>query len=329
MDSLYANKSYFNICIIMFSMSHIKNFLIFAFMLIAVNAYSYNVINDPTIDFGSVSYLYGNTSGFNTIVAQDGSGLSTSGSGALYDQIGGSVGTITLGNFSFLQGIQPGVEMFSGPFEVQTSGCGKITITNLTTTNGDTSDEKWRGLSSTLDFPLGGTLTFNEITATAPCYIQGTISNAYRHRPSGLGSWTNASIKVKVYVIPHMALSHDLNAALNFGIICSAPHQQTITIAPNGAVSSTNLFCSAQNTSADAFTITGNNGQSFDVTLQSSVIITNGVNNLNVTNLTPSCLNNCVMSGNTYNLNVGGTLTIPANAALGDYTGNYSVLVTY
>lgn len=310
-------------------MFRIKIFLIFAFMLIVMNAYSYNVINDPTIDFGSVSYLYGSTSGFNTIVAQDGSGLSTSGSGALYDQIGGSVGTITLGNFSFLQGLQPGVEMFSGPFEVQTSGCGKITITSITTTNGDTSDEKWRGLSSTLDFPLGGTLTFNEITATAPCYIQGTISNAYRHRPSGIGSWTNASIKVKVYVTPHMALSHDLNAALNFGTICSAQHQQTITIAPNGAVSSTNLLCSAQNTSADAFTITGNNGQFFDVTLPSSVIITNGVNNLNVTNLTPSCLNNCVLSGNTYSLGVGGTLTVPANAPLGDYQGNYQLRITY
>ncbi|MBR4508329.1 MAG: DUF4402 domain-containing protein [Elusimicrobiaceae bacterium] len=310
-------------------MPHIKNFLIFAFILIAVNAYSYNVTNDPTIDFGSVSYLYGNTSGFNTIAAQDGSGLSTSGSGALYDQIGGSVGTITLGNFGFLQGIQPGVEMFSGPFEVQTSGCGKITITNLTTTNGDTSDEKWRGFSSTLDFPLGGTLTFNEITATAPCYIQGTISNAYRHRPSGLGSWTNASIKVKVYVVPHMALVHDDNASLNFGTICSAPHQQTITIAPNGAVSPTNLFCSAQNTSADTFTITGNNGQTFNVDLPSSVVITSGSNSLNVTNLTPSCLNNCALSGNTYSLGVGGTLTVPANAPLGDYQGNYQLRITY
>ena len=310
-------------------MSRIKFILTFAFMLIAINVYSYNVTNNPTIDFGNVSYLYGDASGFNTIVAQDGSGLSTSGSGALYNQTGGSVGTIILGNFSFLQGLQPGVEMFSGPFEVETSGCGKITITNLTTTEGNTTDDKWRNFASTVSFPLGGTLTFDSITAIEPCYIQGTILDAYQHRPSGIGSYKKESIYVKVYVVPHMALVHDDNASLNFGTICSAQHQQTITIAPDGSIISSGLICSTQNTSADAFTITGNNGQSFDVTLPSSVIITNGSNNLNVTNLTPSCLNNCVMSGHTYNLNVGGTLTIPANAALGDYQGSYQLRITY
>ena len=298
-------------------------------LFFGVHSFAYDVTNTPTLDFGSVSYLYGETSGFNGIVATDGSGVSTTGSGALYNHSGGAVGSIVLGNFSFLQGLQPGVEMAAGPFEVTTSGCGTVTITDITTTDGETSADKLRNFASTVTFPLGGTLTFNSITATAPCYIQGSVSNAFKHRPSLIGSWTNASIQVKVYVIPHMTLEHETSAALDFGTICSADHQQTLTVAPDGSTSSSNLICPIENTRPDSFIVTGNIGQSFSVNLPNSITITSGSNNLNISNITSSCTNNCVLTGNTYNFRIGGTLTIPASAALGDYTGTYQVRITY
>lgn len=310
-------------------MKIVKQILALLFIFLGVNSFAYNVTNTPTIDFGSVSYLYGNTSGFNGIVVTDGSGVSTTGSGALYNHSGGAVGSIVLGNFSTLQGLQPYVEMYSGPFEVTTSTCGKITITNITTEGGETTANKWRNFASTVTFALGGTLTFNYITATAPCYIQGTISNAFQHRPSQIGSWTKSSIQVKVYVIPHMALAHETSAALDFGTICSAEHQQTLTVSPNGNTSSSNLICPIENTRPDSFIVTGNIGQSFSVGLPNSITITSGSNSLNVSNIASSCTNNCVLTGNTYNFHIGGTLTIPAYAALGDYTGTYQVRITY
>ena len=294
---------------------------------LGVKGFCVDVISNPSIDFGTANFLYGET-GFNVISVSDAGAVTTSGSGNIISQNGGSAGTVTFGDFSWLETLLSTlyIETKSGPWTISTSECGEIQISDITTTNGATSTSK-KISGSSLSFPIGAVLTLNSFTGSSACYIQGTVPDGITYRKLTTSA-TNVPLSVKVYVIPAMAIDHNTGASLNFGTVCSGTIQQALTIAPNGTTSGTTI-CPTQNTSADAFTVRGNIGQSFSVNLPNTATISNGSNDLTVSNFTSSCSGNCILTENTYSLNVGGTLTIPVGTPLGTYQGNYQVSITY
>lgn len=300
----------------------------FLFLGLGVNGFCVKVGDYPTVDFGTANYLY-ETSGFNQIKVPDSGAPNTEGSGYIMNQTGGSAGSVVITDFSWLQ-ILSRVYIETkktSSYSLSSQNCGQVTISNIHTSNNSDSASQMVGLNSSLSFPIGATLTLDSFTGTSPCYIQGRIPDAITYRV-GIGSKTNVYLDIRVQIIPNMAVTHD-SAALNFGTICrSTTQQQVLTIAPDGGVSGT-YVCPTQNTSADSFTVTGNIGQSFNVNLQNSTTITNGSTNLTVSNLTPSCSSNCQLTANTYNLTVGGTLTVPSGTPTGEYTGNYNLSITY
>jgi hypothetical protein len=301
----------------------------FLFWGLGVNGFCIDVSQNPTVDFGIINYLY-NGAGFGQVTISDSGTPSTGGAGYIMNQSGGSAGTVGF-SINFLENLLGGRNITlttktDSYTTQQSASCGQVTISNIHTTGGANTASKQASTNSPATFPIGATLTLDSFVSSSPCTIQETFSAAMTG--SNLWGSKDASLTIRVQIIPNMAVTHD-SAALNFGTICrSTTQQQVLTIAPDGGVSGT-YVCPTQNTSADSFTVTGNIGQSFNVNLPNTVTISNGSTNLTVSNLTPSCSSNCQLTANTYNLKVGGTLTVPAGTPLGTYQGNYQVSITY
>ena len=283
--------------------------------------------NPPEVNFGTVNYLYG-AAGFGKVTISETGTPSTGDSGNLVNQSGGAAGTVTFSlnwadRLAAVFGTKFSLTINTNTYTA-TESCGQVTISNVHSTNGATTVEQSTSGSS-VSLPIGASLTVDSFTGSTSCTITKTFSSVMTGKLSGSAS---AGLKITVTLVPNMAVEHN-SASLNFGRICTVATQQTLTIAPNGNVSSTNLFCPSQGTSADSFTVTGNVGQSFSVSLPSTVTITSGSDSLTVSNLTSSCSSNCSLTDHTYNFNVGGTLTVPANAPVGNYQGNYQLTITY
>lgn len=306
-----------------------KGILVLAFVCLAIKGYCMSLSgNPPEVDFGTINYLYG-AAGFGKVTISETGTPSTSDSGNLVSQSGGAAGTVTFSlnvadRFLALFGTKFSLTINTNTYTA-TESCGQVTISNVHSTNGASTVEQSTSGSS-VSLPIGASLTVDSFTGSTSCTITKTFDSVMTGKLSGSAS---AGLKIRVTLVPNMAVEHNSSASLNFGRICTVATQQTITVAPNGNVSSTNLFCPHQGTGADAFTVTGNIGQSFSVSLPSTVTITNGSDSLTVSNLTSSCSSNCTLTDHTYNFTVGGTLTVPANTPTGNYQGNYQVTITY
>ncbi len=310
-----------------------KGILVLAFVCLEIDGFCLRVGENPTIDFGTIHYLYG-TAGFSEVtVSADGGAPGTGGSGNLVSQSGGSSGTVTF-NLEFIDRISVlfggEIDLTIGTGSYSDNTCGDITISNVHTTgNASSASKSVNATTSSVSFPIGARLTVNNFTGSDSCTLnkKAVSSSAMTGRVSGSA---NASLNISVIIVPDIAVSHD-SASLNFGKICSiATGTQTITVGTDGSVTSpTNLFCPAQGTSADSFTVTGNSDDTFSVSLPASITLSNGVDNLTVSNLTSSCTNNCVLTDNHHTFTVGGTLTIPAGVSVGHYQNNYTVTINY
>ncbi len=308
--------------------------LVCFFILANGTVFAASLTQRPTIDFGSVGYVAG-SSGFNAITISANGSASPGGAGPLSGNVSGSAGTVTIGDFNIIERLFSSTVSFetnrsTEAQEIYTSGCGRVSISNFTTTNGGTS-ASGTASNSSVSFPLGATLTLVSFEGTQPCPISGTVTGPVQFKVGDLlGSWTDVPVTVNVNIVPYLSLTHDSNAVLNFGTICrSSTTQQTITVSPDGTPTSTNTLCPVTGASADSFTVAGYSDKSFDVSLPTSVNISNGSNSLSITNLTPSCSSNCILTNSTYSFTVGGTLIVPANSPAGDYVGHYSVTITW
>ena len=281
-----------------------------------------------------MGYVVGSSGGFNTVTISDAGAATTSGTGPLTGFTGGGAGstevsTTGLDFFVILFGgsLQIKTNNTTSSYRVETPGCGAVNISNFTTTSGATT----ASISSySATFPLGATLTIDSFTSSTGCTISGTVTGPVGYKLSSSGSYTDLPVNITVYIAPHMSLAHPNDAALNFGSICrSSTAQQSITVRPDGTATSSNNVCPLTPTTADVFTATGNAGQSFNVKLPTSATLSNGSNTLTVTDFTSSCNPSCVVTDSSHTFTVGGTLTIPAGAATGDYEGAYQVSITY
>ena len=120
-------------------------------------------------------------------------------------------------------------------------------------------------------------------------------------------------------------------APLYFGTIApSTTASDTVLVSAAGAKTcGTNLTCLTNDHTAAGFDVTGEADQSYTITLPSSVAISNGSGgSMNVNNFSGSKASGTLTAG-TDNFTVGGTLTVAANQASGEYTGTFAVTVEY
>lgn len=120
-------------------------------------------------------------------------------------------------------------------------------------------------------------------------------------------------------------------APLYFGTIApSTTASDTVIVAHGGGKTcGSNLTCLTNDHTAAAFTVTGEADQSYTITLPSSVDITNGSGGTMTVNGFGGSKASGTLTAGTDSFTVGGTLTVAANQASGEYNGTFAVTVEY
>lgn len=305
-------------------------------------------LTDPVVDLGTITYT-SSTLGVWTFTVTGGNSSTMSGSGTGATWTGGvytPLHVADLQKYGTAKYAHVRVDLQS-PDAYTDSNCGTLAITNIyvkppyggvyssfpkksgnpTYINGYQNGDIYFSFTATVTpLPDKGTCT---ITKTYPNFVH--FAEGSSSEPTSGYQDSNITFSVTLVMPETTTFSHDEDAALNFGTICRFGQAQTLTITPAGTVGGPNVACPVSaDISSDSFTVSSASATSISVSLPSTVTLNNGGNSLSVTNLTSSCSGGCsVGAGGSTSFGVGGTLTVPANAPVGNYTGTYSVTVTY
>jgi hypothetical protein len=130
------------------------------------------------------------------------------------------------------------------------------------------------------------------------------------------------------------ALSIIKNVDLSFGTMTIPTAATTVIVAPDGTRTSTGnitLLAQAPLTTASSYSVTGDPGATYTITLPASTTILNGTQQMTVNNFTSSKTNNgsTIGTGGTDSFTVGATLNLNNAQASGTYTGSFNVTVNY
>lgn len=155
----------------------------------------------------------------------------------------------------------------------------------------------------------------------------GLLSAAPAFAQAGPVASTNGTADATI--VNPISVAQASGGELKFGTL--AGQAGTIEIDPDGTVtpSSPNLYVSGTQQPA-SFIVSGQTGLHYTPSLPlSSVVITDGTNNMTVSALT---ISDAPVGGHvvgTDNFKVGGTLTVNAGQVAGSYSGQFAVNVQY
>ena len=315
-----------------------RTLLFFVLLFLTINLYAEFSINTlPALYMGSAIYVTDNSGKADVSITNYKTGAISTTNGGPLGNLTGS--TATGATFIDMDTKRKYVYVqLVGTSGTVTGSCGVINITNMSINGATIRNYKVTSATTLYDLPNGifisMTASFSG-TPTAPCTISGPIEGVtlqYKNSNNqNQGTWQNTNVMVSLDISLPNYFEHDTGAKLDFGTFCRSNQVQTLTVTPAGTAGSSSVVCPVGgNISADSFTFTSSDlSTSFSVNLPTSpVSITNGTDNLSVSNFTPSC-SSCTTTNRVATFSVGATISVPANASVGEYTGTYPVSVTY
>lgn len=129
-------------------------------------------------------------------------------------------------------------------------------------------------------------------------------------------------------IVAPIAIAHDTNAVLDFGTMVTDT-AGTVTVTALGVATATGpKLMSGSISSADAFTVSGDNGRSFSIVTGAGTV-TSGADTMSFTTVPSAATGTLGATSGEAGFTVGGVLTVAANQAAGAYTGSYSATATY
>lgn len=173
------------------------------------------------------------------------------------------------------------------------------------------------------DQPLGKTKMKKIVLAAFAAAIAVPAAAAPGDTATDAGSATAT-------IIAPITLTHTPGAALAFGTIIpdtAAAGSVTVTAAGAGSDDGTATLVAGSVNTADSFDVTGDPSRLFDITTTGGTV-SNGTQTM-IFETSPSVGSAIISAGGTSAFTVGGTLSVDAAQAAGDYTGTYDATVTY
>lgn len=140
----------------------------------------------------------------------------------------------------------------------------------------------------------------------------------------------NSNGKIAVKIVSAISIKHTAGQRLNFGTIMNRAN--TITISNNGVRSAENFSYLVDSESApDEFKVSGPDGKSVTISLPESAVVNNtaGSGTMVVSAFTSDRSGSQTLDGSDLVVKVGGTLVVADNQIEGNYTGSYTVTVSY
>lgn len=136
---------------------------------------------------------------------------------------------------------------------------------------------------------------------------------------------TNASAKI----VNPIAISQ--TGALAFGKIAAGSTAGTVALTTGGVISKTGgVTLIASTIGVATYTVTGEAGATYLITLPSSTTVKNSSNDeMTIDTYNHNITGNPTLTGGTQTFSVGATLNVDASQPAGDYTGTYDVTVAY
>ena len=207
-----------------------------------------------------------------------------------------------------------------------------MTLAGLTT-NGDGSIEftmaGWTGTNQNKTFTLGMDIGINgnDVGGTTGAATSSFYVRAAKNPTTPVtGISQNATITVR------RSLVVTKNSDLVFGSMLVPTGTGTVVIdATTGARTTTGVapvLITGPAFSRASFTLTGESGTTFTISVPATFTITNGTTTLTITT-TSTATGTQTLTGGTFALGIGGSLALTNAATRGGYTGSLSVTLTY
>lgn len=137
------------------------------------------------------------------------------------------------------------------------------------------------------------------------------------------GATANATARAKILRQITLANTSDLQ----FGTIVTGAAASTVAISSGGArTCGSGLVCSGATTAA-GFTIGGTTGAVVTISVPASVSLVSGADTMTASLAASATTTTLVANAGSFS--VGGTLTVGANQADGDYVGTFTATVDY
>lgn len=143
------------------------------------------------------------------------------------------------------------------------------------------------------------------------------------------GNTDSATGAATAEVVAPITITHDLNAALDFGTFTAGTAVGTVTVSQLGVGTTTGdaIHVAGSVESADSFTVTGDANRGFNLTATNGSVSNAGGATMNFT--TDIAASGTLDATGSASVTVGGTLSVAASQAPGVYSGDYQVTATY
>jgi len=145
---------------------------------------------------------------------------------------------------------------------------------------------------------------------------------------SGAAHAASVTASASATIATPIAISQ--TTAMNFGTVVASAATGTAVLATNSALTVTGGVQALGGTpAAAAFSVTGQSGATFAITLPTTATLTSGANTMSLGTFAHSAGATPTLTGGSSAFNVGATLSVGANQAAGAYSGTYAVTVNY
>jgi hypothetical protein len=137
---------------------------------------------------------------------------------------------------------------------------------------------------------------------------------------------SDATATATATLITPISISQSVD--MDFGTIAASAATGTVVLATDDGRSKTGGATYSGTATAAQFTVTGDGTRTFTISLPSSVVLSNGTDNLTVDNFVSDPSGTGTLVAGAATIKVGATLNLPASAPSGNYTNASDLTVT-